>query len=105
MSLTIASPQLEKQRIAKTKNEAEFVKLKTSILRAEHINRKALELGLREIVLAVRQIIEASKLSDEEKREIFQNLSQIPVTVDQLRKDQTKLVEEVEATTGNGHTN
>jgi hypothetical protein len=60
---THVSPTLISERIKKTRNEAEFVPLKTSVLREDHINRKALELGLREIVLAIKQIIEAFKLT------------------------------------------
>jgi hypothetical protein len=98
-----SNPSLIRERIRKTKNEADFVALKASVLRAEHVNRKALEVALREIMLAIKQIIEASMLTDGEKREILQNLSQIPVTVDQVRKDQTKAVLAVEAAEGNGH--
>lgn len=100
-----SSPKLVTQRIAKLRNESEHVALRTSVLRGDHINRKALELGLMEIMLAIKQIIETSKLSDGEKREILQNLAQIPVTVDQVRKDQTKAVLAIEAAESNGQKN
>ena len=77
-------------RIRKLKNEAEFVALKSSILRGDHLQRQKLSAALLDLMLAVRQIIEGSKLTAQEKDEIFQNLSQIPITVEQARRDQRR---------------
>jgi hypothetical protein len=79
------------------------VALKTSILRGDHLNREKLELALREVMLAIKQIIEGSKLAQAEKLEIFQNLSQIPIIIAETKRDQTKALSRQQAAAGNGN--
>jgi hypothetical protein len=98
---TKSSAALLAQRTIRTKHEAEYIKLRTAILRGEHVHHKALERGLQQICPEVERIILASKLTAAEKNEILQNIRQIPITIDQIRRDQSKAVLAVEAT-GNG---
>jgi hypothetical protein len=93
---------LTDQRILKTRAEAEYVALKNRILRGDHLHREKLETALMEVTLAIRQIIESSKLTAEEKNEIYQNLAQIPVTIEYVRKDQTRALAKGEIKPGNG---
>jgi hypothetical protein len=77
---TIPGPELTKWRIAKTRNEAEYIELKTPILAGNHLDRQKLELAMREICLAIKEIVMGSRqLSREEKLELLQKLAAIPV--------------------------
>ena len=84
------------------KKEDELVELRMSIMRGQHLERAKLEVALQEVMLAIKQIIEASKLAQAEKLEILQNLSQIPVVIEETKRDQAKTVEAHESAKGNG---
>jgi hypothetical protein len=93
---------LTKARIAKTKSEVEFIQLKSSILRGDHLHRQKLESVLTDIVLGIRQVIEGSKLTQDEKEEIFQNLSQLPIAIAQTRQAQRRALAKAEGEQPNG---
>jgi hypothetical protein len=97
------SPQaLTGARIRKTRNEAEFIALKSSIVRGDHLNRAMLEAVLSDVTNAIRQIIEATPLTPGEKGEIYQNLGQIPITLAQARQDQRRALAKAEGEPING---
>jgi hypothetical protein len=81
---------LTEARVTKTKCETEFIRLKSSILRGEHLHREKLETMLSDTMLAIKQIVQGSNLSVAEKDEVLQNLSQIPVTIAQARQAQRR---------------
>jgi hypothetical protein len=71
--------ELTQARAIRTQRESENIALRTSILRGDHINREALTLALRDVMLAVKQIIESSKnLNQAEKIQLLTELTQIP---------------------------
>jgi hypothetical protein len=72
-------------------------------MRGEYLHRGKLELAWRDVMLAIKQIIEGSKLAQAEKLEILQNLSQIAIATEQIKRDQARAVEVAETAEGNSH--
>jgi hypothetical protein len=98
-----SSAELTAARVRKIKDESEFVRLKSSVMRGDHLHRERLEKAMGEVLLAVKQIVEASRLTNAEKSEIYQNLQSIPSIISEAKRDRTKVFHEAEATNGNGN--
>jgi hypothetical protein len=73
---------LTRLRALRTRNEATLISIRSGILRGDYLDRKKLELPLREIMLAIKQIIESSReLTRDEKLELLTKHATIPMPV------------------------
>jgi hypothetical protein len=94
---------LRDERARKLAAQTKYVRAKTNALRNEHLHTQILETGLDRIVKEMKTIIAESRLSPEEKDEIFQNLNSIAGIVKQHALDQAKTFVEVKRKNGNGN--
>jgi hypothetical protein len=107
MSTTYSDDGLRRERTRKIASQARFVAAKISALRREHLHTETLEKVSAGLVQEMKRIVSESRLSLEEKEEIFQNLDSIASVIEQHRMDQMKTlgleVKRGESNGGNGH--
>lgn len=81
--LTALYSDIHGERLRRTRAEANSLELKTAILAREYLNRRNLFPALGSIIIESGRIIDSSPLSAETKAELRQQLSTIPVILEQ----------------------
>ena len=100
--MSYSPPPLTAARTRKTRLEADYIELQSNIARGEVLHRAKLSAALASLVESVWKIIEATRLTAEEKSEIAQNLQQIPIVLSWAYRDQRRSLAKSESRPDDG---